>query len=238
MVKPLNPRTSRDRLVIDSCGGMTLIELLAVMVIMMVIIAGMSSVSNSSALNLSTAAGQVQGTIRGAHQLALTFNKYIQVRFYRAVGSEDYEAVGMFLADSPYYSALATSSSEYDAWSQAKVFKQMGKVEFLPQGCIIPAGSGSPGISPLLDDLNADTAFPRKGRSRLRGTDYDWVAFYFRPNGVTDFDVLYSAAHPGSNAFFSIVLRNDYGRTKPILPPNFMALTLSPANGAQTLTRP
>lgn len=211
----------------------SLIELLVVVAIMAVILTlGITAYRGMADMNISTSAAVVQSFIGKARQLALSHNKYTQVRFYRPVGATDgYEGIGIFVADSPYYEKDAAG---YDALLRRKVMRQEGVVEFLPTQCRIADGAASE----LLDRLEKDTQFTRTGTSKLRDTTYEWVAFYFRPNGATDFQELGGTAMTTALSSFTLVTPREHAKTKPNLPPNYAAFTVSASNGYVNLVRP
>ncbi|MEI8310053.1 MAG: Verru_Chthon cassette protein D [Verrucomicrobiota bacterium] len=214
-------------------SGFSLVELLVVIAIIAILLAvGASALSQSgNSLNLTTTVASVQGILDEARQTAVSKNKYVQVRFLGIPGADRYKAISLYVGDSPYYG----TSAEYDTWVSQGLLRQQGRTSFLPQTITIPKGSQT---SKLLADLAADTDFTRTGTNKVAGQSYEWVAFYFRPNGITDYQMLKGTPYSGTNAFFSLVVENEFAQTAPNLPKNFATLTLSPASGRPVVFRP
>ena len=220
--------------------GFSLVELLVVIAVLAILLAvGASALSRSgNSLSLTTTVGNVQGILDEARQIALSKNKYVQVRFLGKTPAEDppcYRAISIHVGESPYYGTAA----EYDAWQTAGLFRQHGRTSLLPQTIMIPKGDPKDNqISRLLTDLAADTDFARTGTSSVAGQSYEWAAFYFRPNGITDYQMLKGEPYGGTNAFFSLVTETEFAQTKPSLPKNFATITLPPATGRPVVFRP
>jgi uncharacterized protein (TIGR02596 family) len=214
-------------------GGFSLVELLVVIAVIAILLAiGASGLSgNSSSLSLTTAVTQIQGILDEARQIAVSKNKYVQVRFLGKPGGDRYQGITIHVADSPYYG----TSGNYTTWEARGLIRQHGRANMLPQTIIIPKSATT---SRLLADLAADTDFARAGTSKVAGVSYEWVGFYFRPNGITDYQMLKGTPYSGTNAFFSLVVENDFDRTSPELPKNFATMTLSPVTGRPVVFRP
>jgi uncharacterized protein (TIGR02596 family) len=216
--------------------GFSLLELLVVIAVLSILLAvGGSALSRSgNSLSLTTTVGNVQGILDEARQIALSKNKYVQVRFLEQTPAENppcYRAISIHVGDSPYYG----TSAEFDAWQTAGLFRQQGRPSKLPQTIMIPKGDQT---AKLLVDLAADTDFARTGTSSVAGQSYEWVAFYFRPNGITDYQMLKGEPYGGTNAFFSLVTETEFAQTKPNLPKNFATILLPPATGRPVIFRP
>jgi len=232
-------------------AGFTLVELLAVIAIMILILgaAGAALMPSNRTMQLSSVSLQIKGYLDQGRQLALSRNRYVQVRFYHKTTDNDpktnvpyYSAIGLFSADSPYY---GTGTSDYDTYIQKNQMYQAAPVLFLDPSTGIPSPSDGK-ISSLLNDLGNDQYFTRKVQSdKLRGQpgQYDWVSFYYMPNGTTDFQTLsIGATGPGSydpkSAFFSLIMRNEYQRDTTKIPSDFFTFYLPPSTGRAVILRP
>ena len=213
--------------------GFSLVELLVVVAVICLLLAvGASALSRGgNSLGLTTTVGSVQGILDEARQIAVSRNKYVQVRFLATPGADRYKAISLYVGDSPYYGTV----SEYDAWVTQGQLRQQGRTSYLPQTITIPKGDQT---SKLLADLAADTDFVRTGTSSVSGQNYEWVAFYFRPNGITDYQMINGTPYSGTNAFFSLVVDNEFPSNSTKLPKNFTTITLPPATGRPIIFRP
>ena len=222
--------------------GFSLVELLVVVAVIAILLAvGASALSQGgNSLGLTTTVGSVQGILDEARQIAVSRNKYVQVRFLGTPNADRYKAISLYVGESPYYGTAA----EYDTWVTQGLLRQQGRTSYLPQTIIIPKGTNT---SRLLADLSADTTFApamRTGTSSVAGQSYEWVAFYFRPNGITDYQMLtlppktQGEPYSGTNAFFSLVVDNEFASNSTKLPKNFATITLPPATGRPVVFRP
>ena len=224
--------------------GFSLVELLVVIAVIALLLAvGASALSQSgNSLGLTTTVGNVQGILDEARQIAVSKNKYVQVRFLEIPGSDRYKAISLYVGDSPYYG----TAGEYDSWMSQGLLRQQGRTSYLPQTIVIPKGDPKDNqISRLLTDLASDTNFTRTGTNSVAGQSYGWVAFYFRPNGITDYQILSSSAnsgtnvpYSGTNAYFSLVISTEFASNATKLPKNFATIMLPPATGRPVVFRP
>lgn len=221
--------------------GFSLLELLAVMTMMAIAMAlggNLLTRTASNGVQLTQAANDLVGSLSLARQTALSSNRYVQVRFYKRVqGDDSYTHVGLFLADSPLYG----QTSEYKSWQDQGSFSQFQKIHRLPSPCVI---LGDQNASRLLSDLAADSGTARTGTSDLGGEKYNWVAFYFCPDGSTDLPgsgSMYGggaapSGTPDTYITMSAGLVSASGSGS--LPANFAAVVVNPANGRVSLFRP
>jgi len=222
-------------------AGFTLVELLAVIAIVVIILAaaGAALMPSNRSMDLGSASLQIKGLLDQGRQLALSRNKYVQVRFYaKTTEPTYYSAIGLFMADSPYYS---NNTSDYTTWSTKGAITSAAPIYYLPASMILPTTNNA---TIFLIDLANDTSFPRAvANDTIKGqTDkYNWVSFYYMPNGATDFQTLTLGGNPApynpSNAYFTLVMRSDFiGNNK--IPPNFFAFFLPPTTGRPVILRP
>lgn len=224
--------------------GFSLLELLIVISIMAILmVLGGNFLSGSSrGLQLTQAADDLRSSLLLGRQMAQSHNKYVQVRFYKpSSGDGSYTLVGLFLADSPLYG----QAQEYDAWLQQGRFSPLQKVHRLPSPCVMLGNTlGSQNASQLLNNLATDTVYTRTGSSTIAGVQYNWVAFYFCPDGSTDLDgsgSMYGAgATPGATPDTYITLSdgNPAASKSNSVPTNFAAVVITPTNGRVSLYRP
>lgn len=205
-------------------SGMTLVELLAVIAIMAVIsVLAVGSLRNfTSAIDVTDSIQRVGDTLNLARQIAVSRNKYVQVRFYRPKGTGDgYTAMAFFQADSP----LAGTDAEYTAWEANGMLSQEGRRTSLPASCVLVS---DPAASALFTTLK-DKA--QSGSSTVGGKSYDWVGFYFKPDGSMGLDATATSLHL---AVCQAVKYQAGGK----LPANYAIITLDRMNGRFQVVRP
>lgn len=208
---------------------MSLVELLAVMAIMTVIMALTvnSYRSLSDSVEVSNGIQQVSDSLNLARQVATSKNEYAQVRFYAPTDGPDfrkgqYTALGVYRADAPLYGA----ASEYQTWENQGRLRRAAPLARLAGGCVVLKHAT---YSPLLDSLyNRGLS----GTEKLSdGVTYDWVGFYFKPDGSTDLDATLT-----TNGFAVCSLKSFLGQQK--LPPSYGAITVDPVIGRSQVIRP
>lgn len=220
----------------------SLVELLVVICIMAVLAVfaqmGLSSVSNST--KLSTSVQQVSDQLNMARQLAIAQNQYVQVRFFSPKGAGDprsgqYSALGLYRSDSPFYG----SELEYQARQSSGKFLGEGPIRKLPEGCAI---AGNASLSKLIDWLKNDSGRMRKGTAKISGKDYDWVGFYFFPDGSMDVDFNQNNLNPKglklNEAYLTVGLANMLSANDAKLPANYGVIAFDPISGRLQVIRP
>jgi uncharacterized protein (TIGR02596 family) len=215
---------------------MTLLELLVVMVIFTMVLSLVAGSYRSFASNVQMANSiqLVSSVLDTARQLATSRNEYVQIRFFAPQEAQNpragqFVAVAMYRADSPLYG----SSEDYDEWSIPEVtgsvprFRQEGKTLFLPNEYIIANNNT---YSPLTERLAQDSY--RKGELRLSdGQMYDWVGFYFKPDGSIDIP-------GGQDLCLTFCAWTKYRSNDEKPPANYAVLTLDRINGRFQVVRP
>jgi len=208
-------------------GAFSLIELLLVIAILMLLTSmaqmALNDVSNST--KMSTASQQVGDTFNLARQIAVAQNTYVQVRLFALKDTAgQYSAIGIYRCDMPYY-----LSSYADLENSGKIRRE-GKVRRLPEQVVVWS---SDKYSSLINILEKDTL--RKGGSiKIDGKEYDWIAFYFRPDGGTD--VSLPSTSTDNFATMTVVSASSLKDNK--LPDNYATLTIDPVNGRFRVYRP
>lgn len=208
---------------------MSLIELLTVMAIMGVLFAltTTSFRSISDSVEVSNGTQQVVDSLAVARQLATSKNEYVQVRFYAPKTGTDvrkgqFTAIGVYRADAPRYGTTA----DYQAWEAEGRMRKAVQTSRIPGNCVVLNHST---FSPIFDALstlqhNGTEKFPD-------GVEYDWVGFYYKPDGSTDLP-----ADAASNSLSLCSLKSF--QSQSALPRNFAALTIDPVVGRTQVIRP
>jgi len=216
--------------------GFSLIELMVVIAIMTLVTTfGMRTLSNSSDLNAAVPA--VSGMLNTARQIALTQNKYVQVRFYQQADQTDpryghYFAIGIYSSNSPYY----LTTSQYATYQSYGWFQQEGRLYYLPRTVAILK---SPQNSMLLDVLTSDAVNDRNGTGgSLAMQNCSWVAFYFNPQGAVDVPMDGAAPLAANKSYFSLCSVVQYRAAGNSLPSDYATILLDPVNGRTQIVRP
>jgi uncharacterized protein (TIGR02596 family) len=208
---------------------MSLIELLTVMAIMGVIVAltTASYRSLSDSVEITNGTQQVVDALALARQIATSKNEYVQVRFYAPKTGTDirlgqYTAVGVFRANAPLYG----NANDYKTWETEGRFRKAVATSRIAGNCIVLNHAT---YSPLFASL---TNLGHSGTEKFAdGIDYDWVGFYYKPDGSTDL-----TADAASNSLSLCSLKSF--RALNTLPPNYTTLTIDPVIGRCQMIRP
>lgn len=214
----------------------SIVELLVVISIFILLISvggGMLGSVNSSR-DLTVAGHHLNTTLDSARQLAVTQNRYVQVRFYSKDGStgNHVDRIGIFLSESPYY---GSNPQDYAAWTAAGKLKRAERDFRLKAGVIIP---GDAAVSNLLSLLRSDSELNRVGSANERGTTSNFVAFYYHPDGSTDFKTTSQKDVLPKEAYLSLVQEGKYEAGPPALPDNYFMVAFDPITGRTTSVRP
>lgn len=228
---------TQPRRIRNDSFGFSLAELLFVICIMAVVatLAANSLNSLSSTAELNSSIQGVSGILNTARQLALSQNKYVQVRFYEQNDASDarnghYFAMGIYHSDSPFYG----SDAEYDKALAQGTFAPAGRIYVLPKSVAILK---SPQNSKLLNALELESA--RRGKDTTgRMKDKNWVAFYYNPNGTLDAPMVGTASLQAPKSFFSMCEARKFQGGNSPLPENHAVVLLDPASGRMQCLRP
>jgi uncharacterized protein (TIGR02596 family) len=208
-------------------SAFSLIELLLVVAVIMLLMTmaqmALSNVSNST--RLSTSAQVVGDAFNLARQIAVAQNQYVQVRLFSLKDTPGkYSVIGIYRSDMPYYLA------DYAPVETAGKMRKEGQFKKLQDPVVLWSSAQH---STLLSILEGETL--RKGTTtKIDGKDYDWVSFYFRPDGAMDVK-LPSAS---TDNFATLTMISSGGQQGNQLPQNFVTLTLDPINGRFRVLRP
>ena len=211
-------------------GGFTLIELLAVMVIILILLALVVPATSTifKGTQLTQASDLLTSQLTLARQEALTRNQTVEVRLYR------YAPLGT----TSYYCAI-----QCFALSDSNTYVPLEKVELLPTGIALDAGSASAAttLSSILSSATSSTSVPALvPGSTLKvqlpqlpqpGTQYNAATFQFYRDGSTN---LLSTGGPW---FLTLHNFND-GDALTTAPHNFCTVQIDPTNGTLHTFRP
>ena len=203
--------------------GFTLVEMLLVMAVIVVLLALIvpSTISLLRGSQVGQGGEVVVSQLELARQTALARNRSVQVRVCRPVN-------GQFTGMMPLFAAPATNTDGSVKMSASgtvtTVYTQVGKPVSLPNAVIIDAGSK---LSTLLNPngvtpTSATSADPVWGSL---GTNYQYVAFQFRPDGSTDL------ATSTSTPWFLTVHNATDGDALDTPPTNYCTIQIDPYNG-------
>lgn len=210
----------------------TLLELLIAAAILTVLIAlGATTLQTRQAADLSVGVSTLTGILDEARQMALAQNRYIQVRLLRESPGAPFSAVLLMAADSPYYRSDAAG---YALLLEKGQMRQASPVRQFGQGLVIAAGT----LSPLLERLEADPEFLRTGSMRAGGRDWRFVAFYYRPNGATDFEAIAGTPLDPTEGYWTLVRGAELEAAGSSLPANVALFTFFPTTGRPVVFRP
>ena len=219
-------RESRFRLARAGFRGFTLIELLVVVAVIALVTSAVTPMVFSAMManRITTAGETLAAQFSYAHQLAVSGNQEVEVRFYQYA---DASAPG----SAPAYRALAIvrSSANYtNAAAGANVLgEQLGETLYMPSGVVI---SNSPVMSPPLTRLQAvndrELLIKKFGAKEYR-------AFHFYADGSTDLLIQGLATR---NSYFTVA--EDKPSAQGDVPKNFFAVQVEPVTGRVITHRP
>lgn len=198
-------------------SAFSLIELMVVMAIIAIVAAFVVPVAGnvSRGVKLSHATQTVGDEFATARQSAIGRNRMIEVRIYQY---SDPEIPG---------SASCFRAVQMFEIINARSFSPLDKVQALPTATIIDSGAA---LSSLLDPAKVTIAKGVDALPRV-GTNYNYVAFRFRPDGSTNL-------LPTAGTWFLTIHEETYGDGLALPPPNFDTLEVDPVNGSVRLFRP
>jgi uncharacterized protein (TIGR02596 family) len=212
--------------------GFSLIELLAVTAILIILMAlAVSTLRSQRGLEISVGVNTLVGALDEARIAAISRNKYVQVRLLREGTSGPFTSLVLFEADSPYY---RTDQAGYTGLIDAGLMRQLGGARDFGSGLVVANDERSP----LATRLASDPEFPRTGRMRIGGRDRDFLAFYFRPNGATDFETTGGISADPTRTYFAVGQAAEMEIAGSDLPDNFALVTLFPTTGRYLIYRP
>lgn len=201
-------------------AAFTLIETLAVIGILTLLIALVtpSLLSAVKASRLTAAGDLVSGKLAEAHGLALTFSADVELRFYKAppVPPADGSS-GQYLQ----LLQLVETAGDEAAGGEEDVarFQPIGSREPLPDGVAISTHA----------DFTSLWNLPVRTEPQADGTEREYVAVRFRPDGGTDL---------AETGLWHLTLVEQSGTDPARLPANFCTLQIDPVTARVGTHRP
>lgn len=201
-------------------SGFTLIETFTVVGILTLLIAlATPSMLNAIRSSRMTAAGEIiTGKLVEAQGLALTFSSDVELRFYKAAGTElDDSNAGQYLQLLQLVENKV-DPAEVDEDTPLAVLRPMGSSEPLPDGVSI---SDNPEFSSLWKLQMQEEETPKGNR--------EYVAIRFRPDGSTDL---------AETEDWHLTLVEYPTQDSSKLPPNFYTVQIDPITAKIETYRP
>lgn len=210
-------RTARGR----RRAAFTLIETLAVIGILTLLIALVtpSLLSAVKASQLTAAGDLVSGKLAEAQGLALTFSADVELRFYKAppVPPADGSS-GQYLQLLQLVETADDAAAGEEAADVAR-FQPIGSREPLPDGVAISSHA----------EFTSLWNLPVRTEPQADGTEREYVAVRFRPDGGTDL---------AETGLWHLTLVEQAGTDPTRLPPNFCTLQIDPVTARVGTYRP
>jgi uncharacterized protein (TIGR02596 family) len=222
---PRSRRFFRDPLPRPACGqaqrrGFTLIEMLVVVAVIALVTSAVAPMVFSSlmATRITSAGETMASQIALGHQLAVSGNQEVEVRFYQYAEASEPGSVSSFRA-----LALMKTASEVGGL----LGQQLTDTFYLPSGIVV--GNGAI-LSPPLQVLPFGP--DKEGIiKKVQGATYR--AFHFYPDGTTDLPQYNLKAN---RCYLTVgeerILANG------TVPPNFYAIQIDPNTGRTVTYRP
>ena len=174
---------------------------------------------------LASAGETLAGQISLAHQIAVSRNMTVEVRFYQY---EDPEAPG----SKPAVRALAImQASETGATSQ--IGKQLTDTYYLPSGIAI---GQTQAMSPLLATSAVRSEADRE-KIIKRAPNARYKAFQIRGDGSTNIEQLMSGEYQPNQSYVTLAEDRAISDDQSV-PKNFYAVQIDPVTGRTTSYRP
>jgi len=208
-----------------SSRGFSLVELLVVIGIIVMMASLMGPTLNSALRgNAMTQAGdKVTGTLTLAHQMAITRNQTIEVRFYSYIDPE-------IPGDKGQGRAIQAFTVD-----DAGVPSPIMKAQVLPPTVVISTNST---LSTIFDLTAMSPSQGGNFKIPRVGIKYQYVSFKYFRSGSTS--LLSQSTNASSQPHWCITLEGiqDASSGKSTLPKNFTTITIDPYNGAIKTYRP
>jgi uncharacterized protein (TIGR02596 family) len=205
----------------------TLIEMMVVVALIALITAAVTPMVFGTLVStrLASAGETLSGQISLAHQMAVSRNYAVEVRFYEY---EDPEAPGSGSA----FRALAILRASKAGSATGELNTQLTDTYYLPAGIAI---GSTKSMSPLLSG-NLLKAEADREKIIKRSNNARYKAFQIRPDGTTSLESLMEGYYP-SKCYVTLGDEREVMDDQKV-PKNFFAVQIDPATGRTTTHRP
>lgn len=207
--------------------GFTLIEMMVVVAMIALIVAAVAPMVFSTLIStrLSSAGETLAGQISLAHQIAVSRNMAVEVRFYEF---EDPEAPGSTSA----FRALSIMQAS-ETGTRAELGKQLTDTYYLPSGIAI---GNTAALSPILASQNIRSEADRE-KIIKRSPNARYKAFQIRGDGTTNLEQLMQNEYRPNMSYLTLA-EDRAVKDAQAVPKNFYAVQIDPATGRTTSYRP
>ncbi len=211
-----------------SSQGFTLIEMMVVVAMIALIVAATAPMVFSTLIStrLTSAGETLAGQISLAHQMAVSRNQTVEVRFYQY---EDPESPG----SKPAYRAVAIMKASGLGAASNKEQVQLTDTFYLPSGIVIGDSSQ---MSPLLSGGYSPLQ-PDSERIVKRSKTARYKAVEIRPDGTTNIELMMGNTYKPNRSYFTLGEEHVLEGSESI-PKNFFAVQIDPTTCRTTTFRP
>lgn len=207
--------------------GFTLIEMMVVVAMIALIVAAVAPMVFSTLIStrLASAGETLAGQLSLAHQIAVSRNMTVEVRFYQY---EDPESPSSLSA----VRALAIMQAS-ETGSASQLGKQLTDTYYLPSGIAI---GQTEALSPLLASSAIRSEADRE-KIIKRSSNARYKAFQIRGDGTTNIEQLMRNEYMPNKSYVTLAEDRAIGNGQSV-PKNFYAVQIDPVTGRTTSYRP
>ncbi|MDB6137139.1 MAG: Verru Chthon cassette protein [Verrucomicrobiaceae bacterium] len=204
-------------------AGFTLIELIVVVAVIALVTASIAPqvFSTMAATRITSAGESLSFQISLGHQLAVSGNQEVEMRFYEYEDSTSPGSLKSFRA-----LAMVRAAGVFGGTGSTALGQQLSDTFYLPSGVVI---SNSPKLSPPLTKISPEQ--DREGVIKKASATYR--AFRFYPDGSTDLPQHSLAAN---QCYFTV--GEERVMADGTIPKNFYAVQVDPNTGRTVSYRP
>lgn len=207
--------------------GFTLIEMMVVVAMIALIVAAVAPMVFSTLIStrLASAGETLAGQISLAHQIAVSRNMTVEVRFYQY---EDPEAPG----SKPAVRALAIVQAS-ETGSRSQIGQQLTDTYYLPSGIAI---GQTLAMSPLVATSAVRSEADRE-KIIKRSPNARYKAFQIRGDGSTNIEQIMGDRYRPNQSYVTLAEDRAISDDQSV-PKNFYAVQIDPVTGRTTSYRP